>query len=143
MESSMADNAKAVFNRYAEELWNRRNEAAINELIAPDFVGRIAGAPDIVGIEAYKQFFTAAFAAFPDARSTVDQMLADGDRVAAHWSFQGTHQGEYAGIAPTGKNITSTTTAIYHIASGKIAEIWGDSDNLGLLRQLTNAVKTK
>ena len=139
----MSDDAKAVFNRYAEELWNKRNEAAIDELIAPDFVGRLGGGPDILGVEGYKQFFTAVFAAFPDCRATVEQMLAEGDRVAAHWSFQGTHQGEYAGIAATGKNVTSTTTAIYRIANGKIAEIWGDSDNLGLLQQLTNADESK
>ena len=137
----MSDDAKAVFNRYAEELWNKRNEAAIDELIAPDFVGRLGGAPDIVGVEGYKQFFTAVFAAFPDCRSTVEQMLAERDRVAAHWSFQGTHQGEYAGITATAKNVTSTTTAIYRIANGKIAEIWGDSDNLGLLQQLTKPAR--
>ena len=131
----LVDN-KAVFRRYVEELWNRKNIAAIDELIAPDFVGRIAGSPDIRGLEGYKQFFLATCTAFPDLQNTVESVVAEGDAVAARWTSRGTHKGEYLGIAPTGKYVTGTLTAIYRIVNGKIAECYGDADNLGLLQQL-------
>ncbi len=132
----MSAENRTIFRRYAEEIWNKRNTAAIDELIAPDFIGRIAGSPDIVGLEGYKKFFTASFTGFPDAQNIVEDIVAEGDKVAARWTFRGTHKGEYLGIAPTGKYVTGTLTAIYRIAGGKIVECWGDADNLGLLRQL-------
>ena len=132
----MSAETKAIFCRYAEEIWNKRNVDSIDELIASNFIGRIAGAPDIVGNEGFKQFFAGVFAAFPDGQSTVEQMIAEGDQLAVRWTFRGTHKGQYLGIAPTGKYVTSTTTAIYRIANGKIVEICGETDALGLLQQL-------
>jgi predicted ester cyclase len=111
-------------------------KAAIDKLIASDFIGHLGAGSDIVGLEKYKTFPAAVFAAFPDGESIVEKVVAERDKVAARWTFRGTHKGEFLGIAPTGRYVAYTTTAIYRIAGGKIVEIRGDTDNLGLLRQL-------
>lgn len=128
--------AKTVFQRYVQEIWTKKDIAAIDELIAPNFIGRIAGAPDIVGIEGYKCFFLAQTRAFPDSQNVVEETVEEGERIAARWTFRGTHQGELNGLAPTGKSVTSTLTVIYRFRGGKIVEIRGDANRLGMLRQL-------
>lgn len=127
---------KTIFQRYVQEIWTKKDLAAIDELIAPDFIGRIAGAPDIVGIDGYKRFFLAQTRAFPDAQNIVEETVEEGDKIAARWTFCGTHQGELNGLAPTGKSVTSTLTVIYRFRDGKVVEIQGDANRLGMLRQL-------
>lgn len=73
---------------------------------------------------------------FPDAYFILEDILAEREKVVCRWTSQGTHRGEYLGIAPTGKRVMWTATAIYRIAGGKIAEVWGDMDRLGMLQQL-------
>ena len=74
-------------------------------------------------------------AGLPNTQFILEDMI-EGDRVPCRWTFRGTHTGDYRGIAPTGKVVTWTTTAIYRIADYKIAEAWGDTDRLGMLQQL-------
>src|SRR5947208_12747268 len=88
------------------------------------------------GLEAFKQFLSLYLTAFPDARFTVEDMIAEGDRVVARHTFRGAHQGDLMGIAPTGKQVTTTGITITRFANGKGVELWGNSDDLGLLQQL-------
>ena len=74
--------------------------------------------------------------AFGNPRFTVDDQIAEGDKVATRYTITGTHLGDYKGITPTGKKITSTGITIHRIASGKILEGWANWDALGLLQQL-------
>jgi len=74
--------------------------------------------------------------AFPDVRLTIEDMVAEGDKVAVRWAWSGTHRGEYMGIAPTGKEVTYTGITIHRITGGKIVESWDEVDNLGLMQQL-------
>lgn len=74
--------------------------------------------------------------AFPDTHFTIDDMIAEGDRVAIRWTVRATHRGEFEGIAPTGKPVTVTGTMVARIANGKLVEGWQNFDALGLLQQI-------
>jgi steroid delta-isomerase-like uncharacterized protein len=111
--------------------------ALVDELFAPDYVNHVAGSPiEFRGPEGEKQFDAAYSQAFPDARLTVEDMIAEGDRVASRLSYRGTHTGEFQGIPATGKQFMTTGIQIIRIADGKIAEAWSQPDTLGLLQQL-------
>jgi predicted ester cyclase len=83
-----------------------------------------------------KEFFTMFFAAVPDARFGVQHVVAEGDRVAAHFTIQGTHQGPLFGIPPTGRSFTFTGVDFWRFAGGQAMEHWDVLDNLGLMQQL-------
>ncbi len=128
---------KAIVRRNFEDAWNKMNLAIVDELFTPDYIGRFAAHPQPVsGIEACKQFMSGYFVAFPDAHFTIEDMVAEGDKVVARWTVRGTHRGVLAGIPPTGRPITVTGMWILRIAGGKIAEQWGINDTLGLMQQL-------
>ncbi len=114
---------------------NERNLNAISDLVADDIVGG-DGAEEIHGLDAFRDEFTNFHESFPDLRYTVDDWIAEGDKVAYRWTARGTHQGEYMGIAPTGKTVTATGITIDRIADGKIAEHISSWDALGMLQQL-------
>jgi predicted ester cyclase len=88
------------------------------------------------GREGQKQTITAVRAALPDIRSTIDDLIAEGDKVVWRWTARATHQGPLMGIPPTGKQITFGGIVIDRIASGQIVERWDQTDTLGLLQQL-------
>ncbi|MFN8458028.1 MAG: ester cyclase [Anaerolineae bacterium] len=128
---------KAIVRRNFEEAWNKMNLAVVDELVAPDYIGHFASHPQPVsGIEACKQFMSGYFVAFPDAHFDIEDMVAEGDKVVARWTVRGTHQGNLAGIPPTGKPITVPGMWILRLANGKIAEQWGINDTLGLMQQI-------
>jgi steroid delta-isomerase-like uncharacterized protein len=76
------------------------------------------------------------FAAFPDAQVTIEDQIAEGDKVVARFTMRGTHRGAFMGLAPTGKHVTLTGIGIFRVEEGKIAEFWENVDVLGLLQQL-------
>jgi steroid delta-isomerase-like uncharacterized protein len=104
-------------------------------LIAPDIVLHDASTTS-QGLEAYRQFISMYVTAFPDLHFMVEDLIAEGDRVVARYTGQGTHQGDLMGIPPTGKQITVTNILITRIANGKIVEQWLNFDALGMLQQL-------
>jgi predicted ester cyclase len=75
-------------------------------------------------------------AAFADAEATIDDQIAEGDKVVTRWTFRSTHKGKFMGIAPTGKRVTITGINIHRIEGGKIVELWRQKDVLGLMQQL-------
>ncbi len=130
---STEDN-KALVRRGYEAL-NQRNWAAFEELVTPDLVLHNASMT-IQGFEAYKQFVSMYFTAFPDLRFTIEDMIAEGDTVVARQTARGTHQGELMGIPPTGKQVSTTGINILRFANGKGVEEWFNGDDLGLMQQL-------
>jgi steroid delta-isomerase-like uncharacterized protein len=104
----------------------------LDELYAPDFVYH----PALQGLEAYKQSIELNFTGFPDLRFTIEDQLAEADKVVTRWTFRGTHQGPFQGIPPTGKQVTITGISIFRVANGKGVEVWTDADYLGMLQQL-------
>jgi steroid delta-isomerase-like uncharacterized protein len=131
-----AKDLKALTRRFIEE-WNKGKAAAmavIDEMYATNFVSH--GDEDIRGIKNVKQSTSEEFSAFPDLHFTIDDMVAEGDKVAARITMTGTHKGEYMGAPPTNKKITIRAIAIERFAGGKIVEEWGMTDTLGLMQQL-------
>jgi steroid delta-isomerase-like uncharacterized protein len=88
------------------------------------------------GPDGFVEFFRAVRAAFPDFKLSADHMVANADNVALAYTMTGTHRGTFQGIVPTGKRIQARGMMIARFEGGKIAERWGSSDELGILKQL-------
>jgi steroid delta-isomerase-like uncharacterized protein len=129
---------KTVSRRLFEEVWNKGNLALLNEIIAKDLVnsgpGTLPGLP--TGPEGTKQLITVYRNAFPDVHFTIDEQIAEGDKVVTRWTAHGTHKGELVGIPATGKSTTVTGIGVDRIINGKIAESWGIFDQFGMMQQL-------
>lgn len=126
---------KAIASRAVEELWNKNNLAVVDELYATNFVSH--GLPEVTpDREGYKQFVTISRTALPDFHTTVEDIIAEGDKVVQRFTARGTHKGEFMGIPPTGKQVTITGIAIDRIAGSKIVENWANMDMLGMMVQL-------
>lgn len=128
---------KAVVRRWIEEFKTGGDESVSDELRSPHFVNHSAppGAP--TGPEAGKLAFRAMRAAFPDLRVTIEDMLADGDRVVTRQTFAGTHRGEWLGVPPTGRVVSWAVIDIVRLEGGRLEEHWGVADMLGLRARLT------
>ena len=132
-----AEENKAIVRREAEEIFSQGNLDAADEIYAPDFVGHEPTTPEgIRGLEGARQFAAVYREAFPDLQLTVEDQLAEGDKVATRFTARGTHQGELEGIAPTGNQVEIKGIYISRIAEGKIAEDWTNFDALGLMQQI-------
>lgn len=132
-----ADENKATFRRYVEEVGNRGNLELVNGIFDRYVSHQPDGHTEERGPEDVKRFIGEFRAAFPDFRSTVEDQIAEGDRVVTRWTMRGTHQGEFRGIAPTGKQITVTGIGIFRFSEeGKVVESWDSFDQLGMLQQL-------
>jgi steroid delta-isomerase-like uncharacterized protein len=135
MSTPQQQNA-AVIRRLNQEVWNEGNAAVLDDVFAADFVDRTALPGSTPGREGLKQLFSMFSAAFADASSTIDDLIAEGDKVAWRWTFRGTHQGTLMGNPATGKTITFVGITIDRLAGGKIVERWNQADMLGLMQQL-------
>jgi steroid delta-isomerase-like uncharacterized protein len=133
--STLNDN-KNLYLRLADEVLSKKNLAVVDELIADDFVEHVGGQPRRIGVEGFKAARMRRNLAFPDWTVTVDDIIAEDDKVVARATGQGTHRGEYMGIPPTGKVVKVSWIAIYRVANGKLAEHWQHIDELGLRQQL-------
>lgn len=127
---------KALSRRVIEEIINKQNPALADELIDPNFVDHGVTGMGFKGPEGFKQYFTTLITAFPDLRLTIDDMVAEGDKVAMRLTARGTHKGDFMGIAPTGKQVTMTGIVIQRIANNKCVEGWLVNDNLGMMQQM-------
>jgi predicted ester cyclase len=127
---------KTTVRRLVEEGINGSNETVFLDLLSPDIVDHSARPglpPGRAGWNLFRKLFRAAF---PDGSWTIADMVAEGDLVAARASFTGTHQGEFMGIPPTGRQVTVSAMYICRLAGDTIVERWAHSDELGMLQQL-------
>jgi steroid delta-isomerase-like uncharacterized protein len=129
---------KALLHHFYEEVFNQKNVAAIDDYIAANFVNHSASQLGMTGgdLEHVKQFVSMAMQAFPDLHYTVEDLLAEGDKIVARITISGTQQGAFMGIPATGKHATISDIEIFRIAGGKAVENWVQADFLGLLQQL-------
>ena len=128
---------KALVQRFYEEIFNQRNLAAADELLSPEFVRYHAAIPRPVrGPEAFKKIAAMGLAALPDGQMTVEQLVAEGDHVAAWFTVTGTHGGVFMGIAPSGQRLSVPGSALFRIADGRIVEERHIEHVLGLLQQM-------
>src|SRR5215475_8328721 len=126
----MTDN-KLLANRVWEEVWHRGDLDRVDELFAPDFVRHDPGR-ELHGPEENRQFIKSYRTAFPDLHFTVEDQIAEGDKVCVRYRFQGTHLGAFLGMPPTKKRITYSGIIIYRMLNGRIAEQWTEADVVGL-----------
>ena len=122
--------------RIFEEVWNRRNPAIIDELMAPDYLHHDVLSPEAFGLDGYKQFADRYLSAFPDLQMTIHDEVVAGDRIVTRWTATGTHNGDLPGLPRTGKKVSVTGITIARLSNGKFVESWNNWDALGMLRQL-------
>ena len=132
---TMEDN-KASARRFVDEVINRGNLALIDELTGPNFVDHSAAPGVPPTIEGAKAFFAMLRSAFPDLHVTIDDQIAEGDKVVQRSTTRGTMKGEFAGMPASGKEATWETIHIIRFADGKTVEHWSVQDQLGMLQQL-------
>lgn len=130
-----AEENKALVRRLVEA-WNTRNWGVLDELMVSDCVDHYALPGQKPGREGYREAQISVTNAFPDIKFTIEDMIAEGDKVVVRLTFSGTQRGEFFGFAPTNKRVTVPEISIWRVVSGKLVEEWGFSDRLGVLQQL-------
>jgi steroid delta-isomerase-like uncharacterized protein len=128
---------KAAMSRMVDEFFNKGNADAVDEFMAPDFVEHEVLPPGTPpGAEGLKQLIGMIKTAFPDFHASVDDAIAEGDKVVLNMTWSGTHKGEFMGIPPTGKHISFGVIDIIRVRDGKASEHWGIMDNMSMMQQL-------
>jgi steroid delta-isomerase-like uncharacterized protein len=134
-----AEENKAIARREMEELFNHTGNLDVaDDIYAPDFVGHGPTQPeDLHGVEAARQFAATMRSAFPDLTCTIEDQVAEGDKVVTPWRGRGIHQGETEELGPpSGNRLEITGISIERFSEGKIAESWDTYDALGMMQQL-------
>src|SRR5215210_386675 len=135
--SVSAEENKALARRWFEEVFNAQNFDVADEITAQDTVNHDPTLTDLPsGPEGDRHVVNLYHGAFPDAQITVEEQIAEGDRVVTRWSGRGTHQGELMGVPPSGNRIEIAGITINHFSGGKIAETWTNYDALGMMQQI-------
>src|SRR5258708_23982566 len=131
------DANKAMIRRFVEDVKNKRHLEQLGDIFRADYQehnGTVASFGP--GIEGYARFLTHLFTAFPEDEVTIEEILADGDRVSYRGSESGTHKAEFLGIPATGKSATWTEIQFFRIQDGKVVEHWRDVDLFSWFTQL-------
>ena len=134
----MSDENVAFTHRWFEEVWNKGRAEAIDEMFAVDGIAHGLGEAgvDVEGPAGFKPFFEKLRGAFPEFVLTIEDTIAEDDKVAARWTVQLTHEGDQLGIPATGRQATVTGISIVRIKDGKIIEAWNNWDIFGLMQQI-------
>ncbi len=126
---------KAMLRRIFDEAVNGGDTSVIDELVDPSYVNHNLPAPT-PGNEGFKQVIMMFRNAYPDLHVTVEDMIAEGDKVASRGTWRGTHRGEFMGVPATGKQVAVSYCDIWRVENGKLVETWTQSEELGLIQQL-------
>ena len=133
----MSTDVKELSRRILEEVWNKQNLNAVDEMIDPDFVQHDAQSPlPVRGVEGYKQFVRYYLAAFPDSHFTVEDQISEGSMVVTRWTVTSTHNGPLGSIPASGRQISITGITWSRVENGKFVESWSNWDTLGMMQQL-------
>jgi steroid delta-isomerase-like uncharacterized protein len=127
---------KDVQRRFVEEYQTRHDVGVAKELLADDFVDHTPFGPFSPDRDGVLALFEMLFAAFPDLRAEIHDLLEDGDKVVTRKTFRGTHRGEFMGIAPTGAEVAFDVIDIVRIEGGRIRDHWNVVDAMSLMSQL-------
>lgn len=131
------DSNKAAIRRWVEEGWNKGNLAVVDEIYASDVVHHDPHSPiPLTSSEALKEYVSIFRTAFSDLRMTIEDLVAEGDKVLWHANFHGTHSGPLGPIPATGKSATAAGMILFRFANEKVAEVWVNVDILGLMQQI-------
>jgi steroid delta-isomerase-like uncharacterized protein len=128
---------KALAHQFLEEVFNQGNMSRFNELVAPDFVEHEEVPPGVPrNREGVAMLLTMLRSAFPDFKATIDDMIAEGDKVVVRMTWTGTQQGEFMGMPPSGKPMSIGVIDIFRMEKDKLVEHWGLSDTMSMMEQL-------
>jgi hypothetical protein len=131
----MSEKNKTLAARELREIWNEGKVDVIDEIFDPKIVGHNPGNPNF-DMNWLKEWVAGGRAAFPDMHFTIEDVVAEGNRVAIRWTFEGTHEAEFMGIAKTGKKVKLPGLGMCRIEGDKIVEAWGCWDTAEMMRQL-------
>jgi len=131
-----AEQNKSIVRRWVEEGWNKGNLAVIDQVYAPNFVQHEPSPMQVTSSEALKQYVGGYLAAFPDLHFTIDDLVAEGDKVVWRFTSTGTQTGPFIGMPATGKTGNITGLVMFRLENSRIVEGWVNIDTLGLLQQL-------
>jgi steroid delta-isomerase-like uncharacterized protein len=142
-QAKIEEQNKELARRFLEEAWGKSNQDVVDELLAENFV--LHNPPQDVAPdkEGYKQWVSMSTAAFTTVESRVEDIIAEGDIVVTRWTYLSTHEAEFMGIPPTGKQITMTGISIDRFEDGKIVEEWIEMDQFGMMKQLGMELKPR
>ncbi|MFG1819112.1 ester cyclase [Kribbella sp. NPDC049174] len=127
---------KTILRDSYEAIFNQHEVDRAGEFYAPDYLDHDGLPGQAPGLDGAKQKWAGYFAGAPDLRRTIEEMIAEGDKVAVAWTVEGTHEAELLGISATGKPFRLSGMSIYRLAEGKITEQREWWDRLALMRQL-------
>ena len=130
---------KELVRRFYKEVYGDWNMALVDEVVSPQFTSHDWPKGGPTGPPAFRDYYSAIRSAVPDAHYEVDDLIAEGDRVVVRWRLLGTHQGDFRGLAPTGRAIALRGIAIYRVEGGKLMERWVVTDLHGLLEEIREA----
>ena len=131
------DQNKALLFRYIEAVWHKEDPAAVDDFLAPNFRRHRSPIQSPLTREQQKQFLIGFHAAFPDVTIQLEDIVAEGAKIAFRSTMRGTHQGDFLDIAPTGREVTFGLLDIIRIENGRFVEQWGEPDIYDLSRQLS------
>ncbi len=135
---SAAEENKAIFRRYAEEVGNQQNFEIVDEIFERYISHQPDGSTLVRGPQDVKRFQGEYHSAFSDFHITIEDQIAERDKVVSHYTIRGTHQGDFRGMAPTGKEIEIKGVTTFRFSpEGKVVETWDSYDQLSLMRQST------
>jgi len=129
--------SKAIVRRLYEEVWNKRRLEVVDELMSPSHaLNDPVASGSQIGPESYKRRVAELTTSFPDLCFTIEDMIAEKEKVVVSWIISGTHKGEFLDIPATGRKVSMEGITIHHIADGKILDSSAKWDGLSLMRQL-------
>lgn len=131
----LTEQNKATIIQFYKAFDDRQMEQAL-ELLAPNFIAHMAGIPEVMNKEVFRQFGMSFYLAFANGKHTFDEVIIAEDKVVTCGTFTGIHRGEFQGLPPTGKQIKLSIMHIDRLENNKIVEHWGQGDALGLMQQL-------
>jgi len=132
---ALAEN-KAIIQRYYDELWNKWDLSLVDDIIGPEICFRGSLGVAVQGRDGFKNYVATVRRAFPDFHNTIEELVAEDEKVVARLTYRGTHQGELFGIPPTDKQVSYAGIAMFRILNERIVDGWVIGDVPGLLRQL-------
>jgi steroid delta-isomerase-like uncharacterized protein len=131
-----AEESKAIMRRFWE-VWEQGNVELLDELLAPEYINHTLAAPDLPsGPQGVKEVVSMFRSGIPDLKVVIEDMIAEGDKVATRYALEGIHRGEIFGVPPTGKHLSIKSMTVERLSEGKIVEHWRVTDELDMMRQL-------
>lgn len=128
---------KAVVRQLIEEAINQNNLSLADEIMAADIIEHEETPPGVpAGAEGAKMLFTMLHTAFPDFKATINDLIAEDDKVVVFMTWNGTQHGEWMGLPPSGKSMSINVMDIFRVADGKLVEHWGMMDSMAMMQQL-------